>query len=56
MIEFKLTDEQRAMVDQLRRFRHKELAPKAIRWLNGDYPYENLKQLADMGILGMSVP
>jgi alkylation response protein AidB-like acyl-CoA dehydrogenase len=55
-VDFKLSDEQRAMVDTLRKFRQKELAPKAIRWLNGEYPYENLKQLAQMGILGMSVP
>jgi alkylation response protein AidB-like acyl-CoA dehydrogenase len=55
-VDFNLSDEQRAMIDTLRKFRQKELAPKAIRWLNGDYPYENLKQLAQMGILGMSVP
>lgn len=55
-MDFKLTDVQREMVDTLRRFRQKELAPKAMRWLNGEYPYENLKQLAQMGILGMSVP
>ena len=55
-MDFKLTDQQREMVDVLRRFRQRELAPKAIRWLNGEYPYENLKQLAQMGILGMSVP
>jgi alkylation response protein AidB-like acyl-CoA dehydrogenase len=55
-VDFTLSAEQREMIDTLRRFRQKELAPKAIRWLNGDYPYENLKQLAQMGILGMSVP
>jgi alkylation response protein AidB-like acyl-CoA dehydrogenase len=55
-MDFKLTDEQREMIDTLRKFRQRELAPKAICWLNGEYPYENLKQLANMGILGMSVP
>jgi alkylation response protein AidB-like acyl-CoA dehydrogenase len=55
-VDFKLSDEQREMIDTLRRFRSRELAPRAIRWLNGEYPYENLRQLAQMGILGMSVP
>ena len=55
-MDFTLSAEQREMIDTLRKFRQRELAPKAIRWLNGEYPYENLKQLAQMGILGMSVP
>lgn len=55
-MDFKLSDEQREMIDTLRRFRQRELAPRAVRWLNGEYPYENLRQLAQMGILGMSVP
>ena len=55
-MDFKLSDEQREMIDTLRKFRQRELAPRAIRWLNGEYPYENLRQLAQMGILGMSVP
>src|SRR5512145_912731 len=55
-VDFKLSDEQREMIDTLRKFRQKELAPRAIRWLNGEYPHENLRQLAQMGILGMSVP
>ena len=55
-VDFKLSDEQREMIDTLRKFRQRELAPRAVRWLNGEYPYENLRQLAQMGILGMSVP
>ena len=55
-MDFKLSDEQREMIDTLRKFRQRELAPRAIRWLNGEYPYENLRELAQMGILGMSVP
>ncbi len=55
-MDFRLSDQQREMVETLRKFRQKELAPNAIKWLKGGYPYENLKKLADMGILGMSVP
>lgn len=55
-MDFKLSDQQREMIDTLRKFRQRELAPRAIRWLNGEYPHENLHKLAQMGILGMSVP
>ena len=55
-MDFSLTDEQREMVNTVRKLRHKELGPKAIRWLNGDFPYENMKSLAAIGVLGMAVP
>lgn len=55
-MDFRLTDEQRDMVDAVRKVRQKELAPKAIKWLNGEFPYENISQLAKIGVLGMAVP
>lgn len=55
-MDFRLTDEQRDMVDAVRKMRQKELAPKAIKWLNGEFPYENISQLAKIGVLGMAVP
>src|SRR5687768_14234147 len=53
---FSLTDEQREMVATVRKLRQKVLAPNAIRWLNGDLPYESMKGLAEIGVLGMAVP
>ncbi len=55
-MDFRLTDEQRGMVDTVRRLRQKELAPNAIKWLNGDFPHENMAHLAKIGVLGMAVP
>ncbi|HSQ04275.1 MAG TPA: acyl-CoA dehydrogenase family protein [Burkholderiales bacterium] len=55
-MDFSLTDEQREMVNTVRKLRHKDLGPKAIKWLNGDFPYENMKSLAAIGVLGMAVP
>jgi len=55
-MDFSLTDEQREMVNTVRKLRHKEIGPKAIKWLNGDFPYENMKSLAAIGVLGMAVP
>ncbi|OGA41153.1 MAG: hypothetical protein A3G24_20640 [Betaproteobacteria bacterium RIFCSPLOWO2_12_FULL_62_13] len=55
-MDFRLTDEQREMVDTVRRVRQKELAPNAIKWLNGEFPHENMAHLAKIGVLGMAVP
>jgi hypothetical protein len=35
---------------------HKQLAPNAMKWLNGDFPWENMKSLGEIGVLGMAVP
>ena len=37
-MDFSLTEEQRAMVEAVREVREKVLAPKAMKWLNGDFP------------------
>jgi len=55
-MDFRLTDEQREMVATVRKLRQKVLAPNAIKWLNGDFPYASMKGLADIGVLGMAVP
>jgi alkylation response protein AidB-like acyl-CoA dehydrogenase len=55
-MDFSLTDEQREMVDTVRKLRHKQLAPNAMKWLNGDFPWENMKSLGEIGVLGMAVP
>ncbi|MDB5904447.1 MAG: hypothetical protein JWM26_3325, partial [Betaproteobacteria bacterium] len=55
-MDFTITEEQRAFVDTVRRACQKEFAPRAIRWLDGTWPEENMKRLAELGVLGMSVP
>ena len=55
-MDFRLTDEQRTMVETLRKFRRDVLEPNAIQYLDGRFPHENMARLAELGILGMAVP
>src|SRR5262249_62143342 len=55
-MDFRLSDEQRRMVDTLRKFRRDVLEPNAIKYLDGTFPHENMARLSDLGILGMAVP
>src|SRR5262245_18496466 len=55
-MDFPLSDEQRRMVDTLRKFRRDVLEPNAIKYLDGTFPHENMARLSDLGILGMAVP
>ncbi|MEX2643965.1 MAG: acyl-CoA dehydrogenase family protein [Acetobacterales bacterium] len=55
-MNFEPTDEQREMVEQVRRFRHKVIEPNGMKWLDGTFPWENMKGLGELGVLGMAVP
>jgi alkylation response protein AidB-like acyl-CoA dehydrogenase len=52
----KLTEEQRRMVATVRELAQAEFKPRAIKYLDGTFPWENMKRLAELGILGMAVP
>jgi alkylation response protein AidB-like acyl-CoA dehydrogenase len=55
-MDFHLTEEQRAMVDAVREVRMKEIAPRALEYMDGTFPYESIAALAKIGVMGMSVP
>lgn len=55
-MDFSITEEQRAFVDTVRKVCQKEFAPRAIRYLDGTWPAENMERLAEIGVLGMAVP
>jgi alkylation response protein AidB-like acyl-CoA dehydrogenase len=55
-MNFRITDEQRALVDAVRRVCQKDFRARAIRYLDGTWPAENMKTLAGIGVLGMAVP
>lgn len=55
-MDFRISDEQRAFVDAVRKACQKEFAPRAIRYLDGTWPAENMQRLAELGVLGMAVP
>jgi len=56
LLDFSLTDDQRQMLDTVERIRKDVIEPNAMKWLDGTFPYENMKVLAEAGILGMAVP
>ena len=55
-MDFHISPEQRQMVASVRDLAQSEFKPKAGRWMDGSFPWENMRQLASLGVLGMSVP
>jgi len=55
-MDFHISEEQRAFVDVVRRVCQKEFSPRAIRYLDGTWPADNMKRLGEIGVLGMAVP
>lgn len=55
-MKFELTSEQREMVATVRAISQSEFKPRAGKYMDGTFPWENLKALASLGILGMAVP
>ncbi len=50
-----LDDEQRMMVRMLRDIANEEFTEKACEW-EGEYPWENIRLLADQGFVGLNLP
>jgi butyryl-CoA dehydrogenase len=56
-MDIQLTEEQRQVRDLCREFAAKELTPNARRWdAEHEFPRDAVKQLAEMGLLGVAVP
>ncbi|HET9663480.1 MAG TPA: acyl-CoA dehydrogenase family protein, partial [Burkholderiales bacterium] len=55
-MDFSISSEQRAFVETVRKVCQKEFAPRAIKYLDGTWPAENMQRLAEIGVLGMAVP
>ena len=51
-----LSDEQRRFVSSVRELAQGEFRARAQRWMDGTFPFENMKALAELGVLGMAVP
>jgi len=52
---FRLSEEQRAFVGNVRKLAQSEFRARAPQYMDGSFPWENMKKLADLGILGMAV-
>ncbi len=56
-MNFDLTNDQKMLQDQVRKFAAAELAPVAPEIdKSGEFPWDNLKKMAKLGLLGMIVP
>jgi alkylation response protein AidB-like acyl-CoA dehydrogenase len=56
-MDFKLSDEQKRIVDLVDELGKKEFAPRAAHWdQNHEYPWENVYKLRECNILGMTIP
>ena len=53
---FRLSEEQRAFVGNVRKLAQSEFRARAPSYMDGSFPWENIRQLAGLGILGMAVP
>lgn len=51
-----LTPEQREMVQTVRALTQKNFVGRGLRWMDGSFPWENIRELAGIGVLGMAVP
>jgi alkylation response protein AidB-like acyl-CoA dehydrogenase len=51
-----LSDEQRRFVHTVRDLAQGEFRARAPRWMDGTFPWENMRALAELGVLGMAVP
>src|ERR1700756_1597799 len=51
-----LSDEQRRFVQTVRKLAQSEFRPRALQYMDGSFPWENMRALAGLGVLGMAVP
>ena len=55
-LNFQLTHDQRAMVSTVRELSQDLLKPNCLKYMDGTFPWENMRALAKIGVLGMAVP
>src|SRR5579864_1727087 len=55
-MDFHISPQQREMVASVRELAQSEFKATAGKWMDGTFPWENMKKLAALGVLGMSVP
>jgi alkylation response protein AidB-like acyl-CoA dehydrogenase len=51
-----LSAEQRALVDTIHDLARSKFQGRALKYMDGTFPWENMRELAELGILGMAVP
>src|SRR5436190_861699 len=55
-LNFELTQDQRAIIDTVRELTRDKFKPNALKYLDGTFPWDNMRDLAKSGVLGRAVP
>ena len=55
-MDFRIGDQQRDMIASVRELAQRHFKPRGLRWMDGTFPWENIRELASLGVLGMTVP
>src|SRR3954463_1965080 len=55
-LNFELTQDQRAIIDTVRELTQDKFKPNAMKYMDGTFPWDNMRDLAKIGVLGMAVP
>jgi alkylation response protein AidB-like acyl-CoA dehydrogenase len=55
-MDFALSAEQRSMIKTVRELTQDMFKPNALKYMDGTFPWDNIKALAEIGVLGMAVP
>ena len=55
-MQFKLNDEQRSIVRTVRALTQEKFKPNGLKYMDGTFPWDNIRDLAKIGVLGMAVP
>jgi alkylation response protein AidB-like acyl-CoA dehydrogenase len=55
-MDFRISPQQREMIASVRALAQTEFRHAAGKWMDGTFPWENMKKLAALGVLGISVP
>jgi len=56
-MDFRLTDEQRMLKAMVRELAQRELKPRAAEWeKTGEFPWDNMRKLAQVGVVGLTIP
>jgi alkylation response protein AidB-like acyl-CoA dehydrogenase len=55
-MDFQLNEEQQKMVRTVRELTQEQFKPNALKYMDGTFPWDNIRELAKIGVLGMAVP
>ena len=55
-MNFELKQDQRAMINTVRELSQDMFKPNWLKYMDGTFPWDNMRALAKIGLLGMAVP